>query len=772
MNESPKDKTARQKLEFLLNVRLLNLQWNDNWRIYEIDLEEWDGNQTYNVIRAFRLSSKVEDLLIESHGRLLIFIPLKENAFNEKSIETIETNLRQKMGRNLKLKYIPDPLNQARMNSAILEAIRKGIGELVTYQLNQLKFRKIGSGGGVGEFVPPDNWSDEKNQIQIDKATIIRVFSLSVIPNIEENQYYLAADLKGRYQEEQNLSEWINRNMNFLKNHPPVEMRNNKWQMKKSADIKLLFSDEIIEEVFEVQGVSLWEEIKNKPLGYGLHAKKILFDLMNSEKIPENWKNSSWCILKPSGRIIADPNINLVLPAVILYRNLSQPRDDTIKEAYKRFTRIPMPQRYKLITFFFEELQKLGLIRSELILESYPMECAKPSVRTHLTQEFGQAPQLHLWGVESWGPLKRSNIIFEKSDQIFPRIKEFYNILKDYLNKLKELSGMAQTTVEINLSPIENNKLDFKNIIKDLDRTCCPIIFTGKTIKNYNEIKTKFTQECGIPVQVIEGRTLKGSRNLTALIRTVVPQIIAKTGGLPYKLSPPILDRALLIGLDKARDSSGRRPSASAGVAAVTPEGRYISGASTPLERSSTDFINVDDLAPPLLKELVAKKFEKNYDYVVILRDGAPATCINEVPRWEHYLQDYQKEFIFISARKTHDYRLFPRGIDESKIQYELPMVLNGKPLLPEDFLVLSARAPQGTPKPVLYTVMRNTTDLSSADIKEKVISQIISMSMLCWESPLPTSQPLPLHYAHKLADFTQRVQQAWNSSNEFPMFI
>jgi len=263
-------------------------------------------------------------------------------------------------------------------------------------------------------------------------------------------------------------------------------------------------------------------------------------------------------------------------------------------------------------------------------------------------------------------------------------------------------------------------------------------------------------------------------KRFPVLVKTIFPQILAKTGGMPYKLAPPILNKALIIGLDKARDSSGKYPSASAGVAAVTPEGYYVAGASTPLESNTTDFIDVDLLAPSLLDELQERKFETEYEFVVILRDGGPRTRIQEVPKWRKYLEAYEKEFIFLAARKTHAYRVFPINISEvvGKVKYDIPIVLNGPPLPDSDFLVISARAPRGTPKPVLYTIMENTTSFSITDIKEKVIAQLISMSMLCWESPFPTSQPLPLHYADKLAKFAQLVQQAWNSSNPFPMFI
>ena len=192
------------------------------------------------------------------------------------------------------------------------------------------------------------------------------------------------------------------------------------------------------------------------------------------------------------------------------------------------------------------------------------------------------------------------------------------------------------------------------------------------------------------------------------------------------------------------------------------------------MEQNTTDFIDVDKLAPDLLQELEEKNFEENYDYIVILRDDPPQTCKNEVPLWKKHLKKYNMNFIFIASRKTHVYRLFPSDITDNKpkLNYNIPLILTGHPLPNSDFLVISAKSHRGTPKPVLYTIMENTTSLPDTDIKDKVIPQIVSMSMLCWESPSPTSQPLPLHYADKLANFTQLVQQAWNSSNKYPMFI
>ena len=131
-------------------------------------------------------------------------------------------------------------------------------------------------------------------------------------------------------------------------------------------------------------------------------------------------------------------------------------------------------------------------------------------------------------------------------------------------------------------------------------------------------------------------------------------------------------------------------------------------------------------------------------------------------------MEEKDLKFIFFSAKKQNPYRVFPKNNNK----YELPVILRGSPLPPNDFLIISSNPPTGTPRPVLYTLMKNTTDFSDEDILNKVIPQVISLSMLCWESPMPTSQPLPLHYADKLAEFTQKTGKKWNSFIKYPLFI
>jgi hypothetical protein len=541
----------------------------------------------------------------------------------------------------------------------------------------------------------------------------------------------------------------------------------------------MIFPDEISLETFEIKDILFWSEVQDESLGWGKYSKKTLKELVEDEKLPEDLREEPFIYVKSLGKVIKNPNLLIPLPARFFYRHLSQPiiKNKEHLRIFQKYTLLPPIKRYQLISGFLEMLEVKQLAGKKTISESQSIEIARPGIQDKITQEYGRIPDFQQWGFESWGDLKRINIYFMDKGKLQWKAKEFMNILKEQIENISKHSSFKEINIEISLNPVHGRGFNFNKIINELDKKSCPIFIMKDKFGNYKNVKTKLTQENGIPTQVIREQTIFRSRNLYALARTLLPQIIAKSGGLPYKLAPPILDRALLIGLDKARDSSGRNPSASAGIAAVTPEGHYVSGASTPLEKNSTDFIDVDTLAPTLLKELEEKNFNDSYDYIVILRDGSPQTCIHEVPKWKQYLQDYQKELVFLASRKTHPFRLFPINISEAKsprksIKYDIPLILDGKPLSNNDFLVLASRSPRGTPKPILYTIMENTVGFSTKKIKEKIIPQIISMSMLCWESPLPTSQPLPLHYADKLAEFTQLVQQSWNSSNRFPMFI
>jgi len=759
----------------MINVVKLRKFWEDNWEIYEVDLPNWNNNQDYDYVNELKKSKFDENLLLESQGRHLILIPLNKFLISKELIQQIQmklTEIASKKSILTKIKNLIQELDEQTLD----RVLRKGIGEILTKNIESFGFKKVGSGGALGKFLPPKNWLGEKFEKSFKTARISRTLELSVFHG---EKWYLSADVKGRFEEKITLLEYIKKRNLKDKDIDQWPINSRAWQVELDSIGENLFPKEIETEVFEIEAIRNWRDVNSLTMGYGRYSNNSWQTLLENGTIPPEIVNDSFAEVKPKGRVIKDPNKRLCLPISLFYRILSKPKDREHEAYFKKFTQLTPQSRNRYISEFFRVLEKNNLIEAKRNIENYPINFARPGCGSNYVKEYGRAPPLHEYGVEIWGDLKKIDIFFFQSKVMREKTGQFQKILSEQLEKIRKNteknSSQRIREVAIELHPLNDYRFLTSKLIDQLNSSCCPIIFTGKKIRNYREIKAKLTQERGIPVQVIREQTLIRSRSLYGLARTLIPQIITKTGGLPYKLSPQILDRALIIGLDKARDSSMQRPSASAGVAAVTPEGHYVSGASTPLELNTTDFINVDLLAPILLRELEEKRFVEDYEYVVILRDGSPATCRREVPAWKKYLEDYDKSFIFLASRKTHPFRIFPADIPEysnGRVKYLIPAVLNSEPLPHNDFLTLTATAPRGTPKPTLYTVMENTTSLSLDDLKNKVLAQIISMSMLCWESPLPTSQPLPLHYADKLAAFTQLVQQSWNSQNRYPMFI
>ncbi len=771
MVESPK---------FLLNVAPLSISYDNNWRIFEIETADWDPDKIYSEILSFRRELKLENFLVENHGRLLVIIPKRNDKISVKEIETIKSELKQFIGQEVNFESQEIPSSLRGQQSGLIEAIKKGLGEIITYELENKGFKKISSGGSVGNFLPPKNWINKAHEELYGDIKFFRTLNFVLNYNISDDRFYLAIDVKGGYRSTQTLDDWLSKNKLAAINPDEWKKGDNNWRAVEDSLILQMFPKDILNEVFEVKSLIKWSETKDKTIDWGKYRTKTLSTFIKENQISAQIENYTFAVLKPRERIIKNPNIELIVPIQFLYRHLSQPstEEGNFSEAFKKYTKISMEERYRFIEAIFQDLIKKNLILESSILKSYEVTQAHPTVRSNTVREYGFTPRLNNWGVEEWGPLRNIVLFCLGASKVKAKVEEFRNELRLFIDAVISQTPNGPKKISMSIEELPRGKIQWNKLCENVDeKTSCIVVFVGREAREYNKIKESLTQERRIPVQVIRENTLLRGK-LNALVRTVFPQLIAKSGGLPYRLAPPILDRALLIGLDKARDSSGKSPSASAGVAAVTPEGRYVSGASTKMEKNTTDFIDVDVLAPDLLQELKQLNFSNSYDYVVILRDGSPQTCQHEVEQWKHHLEPYNMKFIFLACRKTHPYRIFPEFLIQKRESnlgqknYPIPLVLNGKPLPESDFLVLAARSHQGTPKPVLYTLMENTTGLSQEIIKTKVLAQVVSLSMLCWESPFPTSQPLPLHYADKLAAFTQIVQQKWNTTNRFPMFI
>jgi len=756
--------------KFILNTAPLNIQWNPNWSIIELSIRNWD-NAFYKKIRLFRREYQSNDFLLDSTGRKLVFITYHDKISDEEISKTI---------RELS-KYLETEISYTKIEISdfskihdhhLQDTITNSLGEFLSHKLqNELQFEKTGSVGSVGRYF---HHKISKSVRLSSKPEIDIVSHIEFILQIDWTSTYkpyLSIDLKSQVDGILTLYD-LAKSKKQETRYELSSYKKDQLYWKICQNIALAEWKEIFSDDFELLGFIEWKEGKLRVpnlFSYGNLKDKPLQEFLRNVGLTTK-RDEYVALLKR--RKDTNPNARYYWPISLLEQKITNSfiMGKPYENKFHQLSKPTVIERKETLVKIFQMLEKEGLTNSIIEFESVYPKIAYPSVNGKSPDQYGKIPNLWSTGVQDWGNLSRIKIYSTERNMDLAD-----NLKKELEKTLNDLASKSKRS-KISMS---SEKYSYKSIQKiaeeeDNNPEATLHIFIrgkGKSEPQYNRIKEWFTVENKKPVQFFRVDSLLG-RKIKSTVRTVIPQIIAKTGGLPYELSPKILDNALIIGLDKGRDSYSEVPSASAGVAAITPKGEYVAGASTKIDTTKHDSIDVDELAPELLEQLI-DEYGENLEYVVILRDGSPQISLPEVKPWKEHLESYGLKMIFFASRKENAYRVFPKHIHyEKKTKYNLPVILNGTPLPKNEFLVITANPIQGTPKPVLYTLLANTTDFDEDTIINKVIPQVISMSMLCWESPHPTSQPLPLHYADKLAEFTQKTKRKWRSSIRPPMFI
>ncbi len=756
------------QMVYQLNTFPLKLGFADNWYFMEIDFDNFK-DEYYSSIIEFRRHYEPQDFILESTGRILVVIPNTDN--DNLDIDKIKNSLEEELGNFFEFPVILNIL-EIEINKEtpedIKNAIRNGLGGKLEHKLENLGFEKVKSKGSVGRFFHYD--LSETKELQRDKVTLRRLYDFTVHIQWEDPiSTYLTIDIVTEVDGEETLYELIKSKKDNLDiSKWPKDQR--KWKIKELRELSKLDKG-LLDANFRLKKLLDYSEGIKRP--HNLRKR-------NKEQTLYGFIKEMEIKFKPNEKIAeltaikyGDPNSIYYLPSSLLFHKITNSSVNTRswKNIFHKFSIPKMKERRDSIIKIAELLKDRNIIDDIFEFKTYPIDIAYPAVNKNYEKRFGKTIDLSRYGVQEWGNMEEIEIYStNKFEDIAEDVK--YELNKQ-LGRICQITGVNKPRIKCRT--IQKN--DVKRLVEEVDknnpdRILKIFISNGgkKYFPSYKYLKEAFTQDLGVPIQIIKTKSLQ--RNVGRIIKTLIPQLIAKTGGQPYTLYPKILDKALIIGLDKARDSGGTKPSASAGISAVTPEGKYVAGVSTYIDNTKDDRIDVSELAPKLLQSL--KDRYKDLEYVVILRDGSPATCREEVKQWRKYVEEYNMKMVFFAARKKNQYRVFPKYMmdEDKRPKLQLPVILNGKPLPKNEFLVVTANSMRGTPQPALYTLMENTVGFSTEDIKKKVLAQVISMSMLCWESPMPTSQPLPLHYADKLAAFTQMVQQKWKLSIKSPMFI
>ncbi|MDH5646461.1 MAG: Piwi domain-containing protein [Candidatus Heimdallarchaeota archaeon] len=758
--------------KFELNTAPITLNWGVGWIFFEVDFEDWK-DEYFSKLITFRREHIHDNYSLESSGRIFILIP-KSGELNTEQIRLdIERELTEVFEVNLSLNKLKIPNLQRIERDDIKKAVKSAIGGMIEDHLvDSLGFTKMSSKGDVGRFFHRI-YSESKTLQRQQNVSLHRLFDfvVHVLWN-DKIEAYLSIDIVTEVDGEEILQDIIkNGNQKFDVNKLPNDKK--KWVIEQKNEFVKNGLDKYRDIKFSLIDVLPASTGQHKPVNllHGALKDKNVKQFMETVNLPISLKGHI-ALLKDKTPNSKDPNKIYHFPAQYLKRKLtnSSAKNQEWEFEFHKFSKPTIKQRKDTIMQIFQILKKDNIIGNIIEFTGLNPKIAYPAVGNYREKSFGSSIRLNEHGVHKWGNLQKVIIYHGDSDKQLA--SSFKSELYSQLTIISKKSSGHTCTVDLKeiKDQTQVNPPELMDSEKTIHLFLRPNFSKGFSYKN---IKQKFTQEKGLPVQFVKTNTLKRGQSNRTIVRTLIPQLIAKTGGQPYHLLPKILDNTMIIGLDKARDSSSDKPSASAGVSAVTPEGIYVTGASTPLDSTKHDKIDVSKLAPDLLREIKGK-YKDKLEYVVILRDGSPETCKEEVPEWKKYVTEFGMNMVFFAVRKENPYRIFPKHIidDGKRINYDIPVILDGKPLPNNEFMVVTSNAVQGTPQPVLYTLMENNEDFTTEEIKDKVLAQVISLSMLCWESPRPTSQPLPLHYADKLAAFTQLVQQAWRSAIQSPMFI
>lgn len=195
---------------------------------------------------------------------------------------------------------------------ALYNVIRKGIGEILTKRIEELGFKKVGSGGGIGVFALPETFLGKSQKFEYQNANISRAIQLSIIFSSSNGKWYLSADIKGRYEEKITLkSRLLTSNLQSLTidKWPSSERI---WQIELNDLGNKILPKEVEQEYFEILELKEWNDITSMEVGYGKYANRTWLKLLELNILSNNIEKNLFIIVKAQGRVIKDPNRKIV----------------------------------------------------------------------------------------------------------------------------------------------------------------------------------------------------------------------------------------------------------------------------------------------------------------------------------------------------------------------------------------------------------------------------------------------------------------------------
>lgn len=281
----------------------------------------------------------------------------------------------------------------------------------------------------------------------------------------------------------------------------------------------------------------------------------------------------------------------------------------------------------------------------------------------------------------------------------------------------------------------------------------------------YTTIKSESLENL-FPVQFVESPQLAklGAGDIIPkLANPLFLQIVAKCQGQPYGLQEGfVLPGTVFVGIDRYRDPFATDAKLVSSIVVFDEFGKYVCSA-TEISDDKDNPIKIDEM----IRECLTK-YEENTKrkpkLVLFILDTGPGTqedkLMQEANTIENICNDIGADYAYITANKGSHLRVYT-GDPSSKFRAKRVspfsaithmrdsreiLIVTTEPMVSQD-----KGREIGTPKPMLYRILKKKYSNSDDELKKIIAKSIVWLCKHAWISPAATRLPAPLEFANKL---------------------
>lgn len=282
----------------------------------------------------------------------------------------------------------------------------------------------------------------------------------------------------------------------------------------------------------------------------------------------------------------------------------------------------------------------------------------------------------------------------------------------------------------------------------------------------YTQIKSA-SFESLFPVQFVESPPLakkNDSQMITDLAHPIFLQVVSKCMGQPYGLQEGFVPTGtIFVGIDRYHDPFKIDAPLVTSVVVFDEFGGYVCSATT----MSPDSKTLSKLKPLLEESLdeYVKIRGKKPRLILYFLDTGPGTqedrLLTESKEIEEVSSKLNAQFAYISANKGTHLRIYTgdpaktiaakrvsafTAVTKMRDSREI-LVVSTEPIVSHE-----KKKEFGTPRTVLYRILRNNFSGSQDELKEIIAKSVVWLCKHAWISPAAIRIPAPLYFTNKLS--------------------